>query len=384
VLTPAAVVDITDPVSVPRQRDGSPMSKSVSRGVAEEPRNWRGRRPDPEHIIGRTVDLAYVVDAVRRSRLVVLTGPGGVGKTRLALAAADRIQPLFRDGVAVVELGHVPAERDTCDEAFAHVHRAVMTAITSDPPRRGLPQSGNRSGAPRNPDLLLVLDNAEHVVTAVGRLARQLLAEQPGVRTMVTTRRPPGVTPAYVWEVGPLDVDAAGGVPPAMELFLRRAAASCPTLDLAGSQPAVMELCRRLEGMPLAIELAARQVRSVPLDTLLRGEPIARILGQAGAGGLAHQRTLSDSVRWSYDLLGEVPRWLLHHLARLFDRFTIEDLERVPLWDDASGADPLVGSLADLVEASLIQVRRGTQYQYRFFSYVREFVNGLHYQAQLT
>ena len=359
------------------------------------PPAWRGRRPDREPLIGRAVDVAHLAGAVGECPLVVLVGPGGAGKTRLALATAEHAGASFADGVAVVELGLVAAERHDPARAAVEVRRAVGAAglhlpdLPSDPPDQPAGrlhhQSAGQPGRPApgtpDPHLLVVLDNVEHVLHAVVPVTQQILSRYPNARIIATSRRPLAVTPSYVWEVGPLDVgDGPGDRPgdgPAVELFLRRAAAACPGLDLSGRQAEVAELCRRLEGLPLAIELAAHQIRSVPLHALLGREPIARILGQTRAAALPHQRTLAESVRWSYDLLGEGPRQLLHHLAGRFDRFTLEDLERVPPRGHPTGASGLIGPLADLVDASLIHVRRGTQYQYRFFGFVREFVNGL-------
>lgn len=356
---------------------------------------WLGTRPDPEPIVGRAADLAHIMDSVRRNRRVVLTGPGGVGKTRLALAAAERMRSAFRDGVAVAELGDLPAEGGEPERDLERVRRAVFAAlgmagragaggpVPGTAPGAGLlparlPGPG-RDGAvalPADLQMLLVVDNAEHVLGAITHLSQQLLDGCAGFHLIVTSRRPLAAPSARVWEVGPLACDSADERSEAVELFLRRVQAACPTLNLTDRLVAVGELCAKLDGIPLALEMAALRIRSVSLDTLLRDEPISQVLGQAGSAGLPHQRTLSDSVRWSYALLGEEQRQLLHRLADFFGPFTIEDVERLRHAPGVPAAD-LVGRLSELVDSSLVEVRRGPQYKYRLLGYVREFVNGL-------
>src|SRR6266487_469332 len=340
-----------------------------------ERRTWHGRRPDAEPMIGRDCDLRHVIETVKSHRLVILTGPGGVGKTRLALAAADHVGALYRDGVAVAELGTLIPERVNAVQAFGNVRDAVLPMIDPLGPGAGQTDNGQPAAAPR---MLVVIDNAEHVVESVTRLAQQLLARHVGLHLIVTARRPLPLTSARVWEVNPLGTDTSGGVgarPAAVELFLRRAHASCPTLNLGDRLPAVAELCRRLEGLPLAIELAAHRIRAVSLDTLLRDERISQLIGHVSVGGLPHQRTLPGSVLWSYDMLTEEQRALLHHVARFGGPFTIEDVEGLRPVGAAYATN--ISLLAELVDASLVQVSRYPQYTYRILAFVREYVNML-------
>ncbi|MBS2964180.1 XRE family transcriptional regulator [Actinocrinis puniceicyclus] len=318
-----------------------------------------------EAIVGRAEDLRHLAAAVRNHRLVVLTGPGGVGKTRLAAAAGAQLRTSLRDGFAIAELGRLAPQRPqhaTDENAVREVLNAALRAAAD----------------PADPRLLLLVDTAEHVVTALTQVAQQLLDDCPHLRLIVTSRRPLPLAAAHVWEVGPLDLGAneEGRASPAVELFLRRAQASCPTLDLGGRMAAVAELCRRLDGMPLAIELAAHRVRSVSLDTLLRDGPGSQVLGRAAHAGLPHQATLAESVRWSYELLAPNHRALLHELAGFAGPFTIEDLEQLR-HRAATPSSDLVGQLSELVDESLVQVRRGPQYKYRLLSFVGEYVRSL-------
>ncbi|MEV5379879.1 MULTISPECIES: helix-turn-helix domain-containing protein [Streptomyces] len=334
--------------------------------------SWRGIRPRPDSMVGRQADLRHVLDTARRSRLVVLTGPGGVGKTRLALAAAEEMAPLFRDGVAVVELGSLTAEAGDGRAAFEEVRRTVDAVVALDPTLD--------DPAPADVRMLLVIDNAEHVIDCVSFLTQRLLDTYPGLQVLVTSRRPLNVFSADAWDVAPLEIDPLDGRAPtqsaAVELFLRRTRSSVPTLDLGDRLTMVAEVCRRLAGLPLAIEIAAHRLRSVPLEAMLREGPILPILDQVNLGGLSHHRPLSGTVKWGYDLLDKPQRSLLHHLAHQPHAFTIEDVVGTAPFGSKNGASN-INLLAELVDASMVQVRRGRNYEYHVLGFVREYVNGL-------
>jgi len=323
---------------------------------------WHGPRPLGDPMVGREADMRHVLASAQRSRLIVLTGPGGVGKTRLALAAAYRLRPLFPDGVAVAEL------RDCTPEHLEPVRaHAELVRLTE-----GL--TGAPGGSARR---LLVLDGAERVVRQTARLARRLLDDNPGLHLLVTSRRALAVGAAESWEVEPLRVDVPGGrdggVPSAVELLLRRVRSTLPTLDLAPHMAQVTTLCRLLDGVPLAIEIAAQRLRSLPLGSLLREETLFQLLDQVDAGALSAHRTLSDSVRWSYDLLPAPHRDLLHDLVALPDPFALDDV----LAGRRGGTGPatqVAHRLAELVDTSLVQTLRREQYQYRVHALVRHVV----------
>ncbi len=338
-----------------------------------DPVRWRGPRPVTEPIVGRDEDLRHVLGTLRRGRVLVLTGPGGVGKTRLALSAAARMQSLFSEGVAVVELGHCAAERPDESAAggcYERVRQAVLAAV---------PAARTGSAERAESDLLLIIDNAEHVVRSVSQVVLELQVAHPGLRVLITSRRPLPITSADVWEVAPLDTRTWAGAdapPPAVELFLRRVRSAVPTVSLTSRMPLVIELCRRLEGFPRAIETAAYGVRSMPLESLLRSGSTLRLLDQVHLTTASRHRSLAESVRWSYDLLAPRERALLHHLAGAFETFTVEDVMRArPACRD--GEIGLVAGLAELADASLIHVHRGARYEYRMYRMVREFVAAL-------
>jgi predicted ATPase/transcriptional regulator with XRE-family HTH domain len=342
---------------------------------AIDPVRWRGTRPPLDDFVGREGDLRHVVGTVRRSRLLVLTGPGGVGKTRLALAAASRLQPLFRDGVVVVDLTSCPGEPHSATQA----HEAVRSAVLRD---CGLAPTGSGDAEGQ---LLIVLDGAEHVVGAVSRLTRELMEYHPRAHFVVTSRRPLTTPSADTWEVEPLSPDAAEaeGLPAAVELFLRRVGSGVPTLDLSGRLPLVSALCARLDGLPLSIELAARRVRSVPVELLVSTESSLHLLDRIDTSGLSRHRTLADSIRWSLELLSPEQQLMLRQVALRRGVFTAEDVLPGHRVDDADvRADQgeqgrVIGLLGELADASLVRIRRGCRYEYETYSLVREYLTAL-------
>lgn len=328
---------------------------------------WQGPRPLGDALVGRQADLGHVLSAAQRSRLIVLTGPGGVGKTRIALAAASRLRPLFQGGVAVAELHDIPPQHLEPAASAAELTR-VVRRLTSN-------EGGARSGAGLG-RRLLVLDSAEHVSQQTARIARQLLDEHPGLQIIVTSRRALAVGAAETWEVEPLSYDQLDGsdteLPSAVELFLRRVRASLPTLDLGNRLPLVQQLCRLLDGMPLAIEVAARGLRSLPLTTLLHDGMLFHLLAHVDAGDLSRHRTLSDSVRWSYELLPPPHRELLRELSSLPRTFS---LDAIPARSGGGfGSTRVAHLLAELADVSLIQIHRGQQYRYGVHALVRHWV----------
>ncbi|GAA3021827.1 hypothetical protein GCM10017559_53440 [Streptosporangium longisporum] len=327
---------------------------------------WRGPHPPHNPLVGRQADMGHILAAAQRNRLTVLTGPGGVGKTRLALTVAARLRPLFLEGVATAELHHCLSEQ-LGPRAQDELTYLVREMIGADTWLDGEAQAGRR---------LLILDGAEHVPHQTVHLARRLLDEYPGLHILVTSRRMLTIGEAETWEVEPLPVDDHdfhnGSMAAAVELFLRRTQASLPTLDLGNHLPLVTKLCRLLDGMPLAIEIAARRLRTLPLTSLLQEDTLFHLLGKTDASDLSRHRTLSDSVRWSYDLLSPPHRELLHELVAMPDTFSLE--EALATRPNGSERSRVAQLLAELAEASLIQIRRGQQYRYRIYAVVRHFV----------
>ncbi|MEU7428024.1 helix-turn-helix domain-containing protein [Streptomyces sp. NPDC040750] len=324
---------------------------------------WTGIRPKTDVTIGRQADVAHVMTMLRRGWPMVLTGPVGVGKTRLALECAARMLPRYRDGVAVLELGSLTPESADA-RAAAEVRRLIDQVVPS----------GGWTGS--EPEMLLVIDNAEHLLDAVTAEVKALLARHPALHILITSLRAPALLPADLWEVAPLScdwTDGAGAYPPAAELFFRRVHTAVPTLDLSDQMQDVVELCRRLGGIPLAVEHAAFRLRSVPLRILIDGQPVLPMLHQDDAGGLSHGRSLHRSMAWAYGLLDSSQRSVLRQLVRLPEEFTIRDF----LESAADGDTPASGTLdilSDLVDFSAIQVRRNRQYVYCISGMMREYV----------
>jgi predicted ATPase/transcriptional regulator with XRE-family HTH domain len=314
---------------------------------------WHGTRQQRTALIGRDTAVDQVSQRVDAHRLVVVTGPGGVGKSRIALAAAERSGDGFPDGVFVAELGRIPPEHRQGVESTTELAGRVVDELLASGPE------------PSGPHRLLVLDHAEHLPESTTRLAERLLDEHPELHILVTARRPPRLHGACIWEVAPLADE------PAAELLLERARASCPTLDLSDQLSRVVQLCRKLDGLPRLIEFAARRLRMVSLSTLAASEQAVMLLGGEDYAGLAHQRTPAASLRWSLDLLGERHHALLRHLVRLPD---LADLGLDGVGPAEYEPMETVELLVDLVESSLLLVDRGDQYRYRMPWHVRAFL----------
>ncbi|MBT2230265.1 BTAD domain-containing putative transcriptional regulator [Nonomuraea sp. NEAU-A123] len=343
-------------------------------------------------LIGRDGALAEVRTLLEHSRLVTLTGSGGVGKTRLALETATRLADTYADGAWLVELA--PLDRGTrspdADERVVDraervrsgvdervVAETVAAALDIREESDGTPLADRLAGALRSRQLLLVLDNCEHVIEQVAELAGRLLRTAPGLRVLATSREPLAVAGEVLWSVPPLDVPV--GTDPgevaradAVRLFVARAAASAPgfTLD-AGNAGAVAQLCQRLDGIPLALELAATRVRALGVQGVVaRLDDRFRLLASGQRGAPPRQQTLMAVIDWSWQLLTEPERAVLRRLAVHADGCTLEAAEETCAED---GLDVL-DLLARLVDRSLVVVADGTAgMRYRLLESVAEY-----------
>jgi len=304
-------------------------------------------------LVDRESETAEVEDlAVRQdARLITLTGPGGVGKTRLAVAAAGRLAPAFPDGTRFVDLAPVR----TAD--------LVPAAIAAG---LGLNTSGDQLVRDviaylRARRLLLVLDNFEQVAGAAPVIA-QLLAAAPGLVVLVASRTVLRLTGEYELAVPPLPVPPPGArhpaAYPAVRLFADRARAAAPGFELTGRNAQVIaEICRRLEGLPLAIELAAAQVRLLPPRALLARLDDRMNLLTAGPRDLPErQRTLRNTLDWSYGLLSAGQQALFTRLGVFAGTFGLPAVTAI-CGDDVHG--PVMGTLSSLVDSSLVRVEPG-------------------------
>ncbi|MCX4526474.1 MULTISPECIES: BTAD domain-containing putative transcriptional regulator [unclassified Streptomyces] len=306
-------------------------------------------------LVGREEDVARVCAAVEAGRLVTLTGPGGVGKTRLALAAAARLAdaPACSDGVWFVELAGARGSVAAVVAAALGVREDADGAGGSgargeDAARERLAEAIGARG------LLLVLDNCEHVVEAVATLAGELLRRAPGLRVLATSQEPLALSGEVLEAVAPLPEAEA------VRLFAARAAAAAPGFTLSpDNSEAVALICRRLDGIPLALELAATRVRALGVHTLAdRLHDRFRLLNQVRRDAPARQRTLRAVIDWSWELLKPDERVALRRLAVFCGGFTLESAEAVCAGGEI-GTDEVLDLVTRLVDCSLVATAYG-------------------------
>jgi predicted ATPase/class 3 adenylate cyclase len=312
--------------------------------------------------LGRERELAEVGGLLRGARLTTLVGAGGAGKTRLALQVAADAQPRFAAGTWLVELA------DLADEEL--VVRAVAAALDVAP-ERDVPLARQVGGRIGDGEMLLVLDNCEHLLEGAAGLAHELLRRCPRLRILATSREPLRVAGEAVYAVGPLALppaDADAGTiasASACSLFLELARAAEYGFEVdADDARRVAAICRALDGIPLAIELAAACVRRMDLAAIEEG--LAHrfdLLRRGPRSALPHHRTLQAALDWSYDLLEEDEQALLRRLSVFVGGWTLASLEAV-FGKAARGAHDR------LLDHSLVE-RRGERY--RFLESVRAY-----------
>lgn len=328
---------------------GAAVTISVADAAAAGLR-WRGTRPLPDGLVGRERELAELEGLLRQHRLVTLVGPGGVGKTELALAAADRFSGADTT-VVVVDLTVV--QRD------AAVPSAILDAFGTAPGTTDLDDLLSH----RPPgDLVIVEDNAEHVLDGVANVANRMVRSYPGIGVLVTSRIPLGLPEEVVRRVPTLPVPTddtnleAIRTSPAVEMFTRRAARVRPDFTVTEQNAAtVARLCRRLDGLPLALELAAARTGSLSVEAILAAlDDRFQVLSGPRRFGAPHQRTLADTIAWSVDALTEPARQLLYRVSMLGSPFTLQAVSGICAGEpvDARGVPAL---LAELVDKSLLQ-----------------------------
>jgi predicted ATPase len=301
--------------------------------------------------VGRDRELNEVAKALEESRVVTVTGVGGVGKTRLVLQVAADLLPGYADGAWLVELGGVG------DPLL--IEEATATALGVQP-TRNRPLANSLVDFLRFKRLLLVLDNCEHLVGAVAALVEQVVASCPKVTVLATSREGLAVSAERVIPLPPMEVpdnDTLAGVAgcEAVRLFVARAGDVRPGFVVEPGNAALLaRLCRRLDGIPLAIELAAARVRSLALsDILLHLDHRFRLLTGGRRSALSRQQTLRGAIDWSYDLLDDPERALLRRLAVFAGAFDLAAAETVGAGGPVDALD--VADLVDrLVDKSLV------------------------------
>lgn len=309
---------------------------------------------------GRDAELDVVVDALRDHPMVTLVGPGGIGKTRLAVAAARAAAVALRGGAWLVELADVSSADD--------VALAVLDAV--DGRRRNDRTTEEAVVAHlRGQEALVVLDNCEHVIEGAADLAITITRSCPDVRVLVTSREGLAIADERLIAVGPLDHRGA-----AVELFMERALGADASFDVEGERVAVEEICGRLDGVPLAIEIAAARLRTLSTaDLLPRLDDRLRVLTSGRRGSVERHRTLRATIQWSYDLLTDAERVVLRRLSVFAGGFDLAAAETV-VGDELVPAAEVAAVIGDLVDRSMVTVESGAVgRRYRLMETVRQF-----------
>jgi predicted ATPase/class 3 adenylate cyclase len=298
--------------------------------------------------VGRTDDIAMSVDQLATNRLVSLTGAGGSGKTRLALQVAAEMLPRFVDGAWFVDLAGLT------EPGLVPQETAQTLRLRELPGRHWLDVLAQHL---TDRKLLLLLDNCEHLLESAAELVATLLAAAPDLKVLTTTREPLNVPGEVSWRVPTMQLPSAGASPTldelleyeAAQLFVERALAARPDLLFTdGDAPTIAVICRRLDGLPLALELAAARVRALSVDDIARnlGDRFTLLSGGSRTA-LPRHRTLEGAVAWSFELLDEDERELFKRLTVFNGGFDLDAAAAV------GGSNSLAG-VASLVEKSLL------------------------------
>ncbi len=329
--------------------------------------------------VGRTREITQVKRLLAAARLLTLTGPGGCGKTRLALQAAGELAGEFADGTWLVELDALS------DPAL--VPHAVAAAL-SVRERPGQAVGATLAAHLEHRAALLILDNCEHLATACAGLCEALLRACPRLRLLTTSREVLAVPGEVVWRVPPLSVPdprpagrGLAGLPAmlqaeAVQLFVERAAAALPDFSLtAHNSPLIAQICWQLDGLPLAIELAAALARALSVEQIaarLQGRDRWQLLAGGSRSAPARHQTLQGTLDWSYELLAEVERAVFRWLATFRGGWSLEAAEAV--CSDRLAPREVLQVLLKLVDKSLVtvQARRG-ETRYHLLNTIRQY-----------
>jgi non-specific serine/threonine protein kinase len=353
--------EVGDPISLMRP---APTAAELGR---------RGNLPaGVADFVGRDVELQHLVDLVAAHRLVTVTGPTGVGKTRLALESARHLVPDMADGVWHADLASLTDP--------GSVQEAVVRSLGLESSRSMPPHW--LAAALRPKRMLLVLDNCEHLVDAAARTAEWLLRTGPDIRILVTSQEPLLAEGEHIVRLAPLDLpsDPSDRADDALRhgsvrLFLSRAQSADPDFILdCGTMPLAVSICRRLDGLPLAIELAAARAATLGLEAVASGidEPF-EILTEGHRTDLPRHRTLEAALDWSYSLLSQADRRVASRLAELSGCFSLEEALCAA---GAGSRQAALDGISRLVMKSLLSVdKRGVAPRYRFLGTTRTYLS---------
>lgn len=312
-----------------------------------------------DRTVGRTAEVDEIGGLISDNRLVTLTGAGGIGKTRLALEIAATLAPAFRDSVRFVDLSALADE--------ASVARGFVAALELIE-RADLSPLSCVTMALRESERLLVVDNCEHVIAAAATIVAAILERCPGVSIITTSREPLHVAGEHVYRVPSL------AIADAIELFVARASAAEPAFVAdADALATIAEICRRLDGIALAIELAAGRVRVLGVAAIARLlDDRFRLLSGPSGTRVSRHRTVRALIDWSYDLLNDRERTLLRALAIFVGGWTLDAAASVV--GDAIDEYDIIDTLQSLVDRSLVVAdRENGDVRYRFLETVRAY-----------
>jgi predicted ATPase/DNA-binding SARP family transcriptional activator len=316
--------------------------------------------------VGRAAELAELASLIDQARLVSVTGLGGAGKSRLALALAERVAPRFPDGVWWVPLAEVTDPADVADavaDAVADGMRLPVAALVHQL---------------RASQALLIFDNCEQLGDAVAELVEELLGGCAGLRVLTTSQRALGVAGEVTWAVPPLSTPAGPDIGPdtsgyeSVRLFVDRARSVLPQFDVGDDNlAAIVAVCQRLEGIPLAIELAAARVKVLSVQQIaMRLDDTLRLLVGGSRTAMPRHRAMLATMDRSFALLREPERHLLAELSVFVGSF---DLDAVEALHQPQGPDQVLDVLTELVDRSLVTVLPAGRFRYRLLEPVRQY-----------
>ncbi|MEA2057102.1 MAG: BTAD domain-containing putative transcriptional regulator, partial [Actinomycetota bacterium] len=330
-----------------------------------------GHFPTPlTSFVGRSIEQARIADALERSRLVTLLGPGGVGKTRLAIEVVSRMN----GPRGFVDLGPITAPELVVAEIIEayRLDRSLGLGAgetTIDPEDAIVAHLRGRN-------MVLVVDNCEHVVDEVARLLERILVRIPDLRVVATSRERLGVPGEVVQPVPALSLPTDADEGPdsdAIRLFVERALAADPDFNAEAAIDGIIDICIRLDGIPLAIELAAARVRSLPVgDIASRLDDRFRLLTGGSRSGIARQRTLRAAIDWSYRLLDDREQRVFRRIALLSGPFGLSPAAAVAS-KDHSETDAVLDVLDRLVDKSMVLPVPGPEARFRLLENIRAF-----------
>jgi predicted ATPase/DNA-binding SARP family transcriptional activator len=345
----------------------------VGRGKENRTTNLRAELTS---FVGRDADVAAVRDLIAGHRLTTLIGPGGSGKTRLATETGRALLGDLPDGAWLVELAAIGADGDVAQAALAGL--GLRDALLGGLPDAGL--TDRLIAAVREREALLILDNCEHVIESAAAFADRVLGECRRLRILATSREPLGITGEALWRVVPLALPSLGASPGEIEsaaaVRLLRDRASAVRKDLtadARTSTTMARVCRALDGMPLAIELAAARLRTMSMDQLAgRLDDRFRLLTSGSRTALPRHKTLRAVVDWSWELLTDAERMVLRRLSVFSGGASLEAAERVCAGDGVE-QEQVLELLTALAEKSLLLTAGDAAPRYRMIGTIKEY-----------